>query len=64
VPDGRISAPVADVPTTPLAVNVVADTVVAAIVVGVVAPRVPLSAPVTAPNNPVSPEMFNGITYL
>ena len=64
VPDGKISAPVADVPTKPLAVIVVADTVVAAIVLDVVEPRVPFNAPVTAPAKPVSPEISNGIVYL
>jgi hypothetical protein len=59
VPEGRISAPVADVPTRPLAVIVVA-----AIVLDVVEPRVPFNVPVTAPNKPVSPTILNDITYL
>jgi hypothetical protein len=64
VPEGKISAPVALVPTFPLAVIVVADTVVATIGLGVVKPKVPFNGPVTAPAKPVSPEISNGIVYL
>jgi hypothetical protein len=51
------------VPTTPLAVTVDAVTAVAVIVVGVVEPRVPFNGPVTAPNNPVSPDILNDIIF-
>jgi hypothetical protein len=50
VPAGIVSAPVADEPTTPLDVMVVA-----VIVVGVVEPNVPFNAPVAGPARPVVP---------
>jgi hypothetical protein len=58
VPAGIINAPVAAVPTTPLAV-----TVVATIVLGVVAPKEPFSAPVAAPARPVVPSKTIDISY-
>ena len=67
VPEGITNAPVADEPTVPDAVNVVADTEVAVMVVPtavfvVVAPKVPFNAPVAGPIRPNVPSKRIDIT--